>query len=151
MRMKQKNRSGGGKSSAAAKRPAVRIMNVLIVIMVIALAMMAFKLINDLHYTRSTFFSDENMSYTIEYEDFGSLVSSYFNFHADQPDFEEQAGECGKSAQYANAACLDKAYKQAGLDDYADCQKELMEDALEGIDDYKPAVDKINSRLGLEQ
>ena len=129
MRMKQKNRSGGGKSSAAAKRPAVRIMNVLIVIMVIALAMMAFKLINDLHYTRSTFFSDENMSYTIEYEDFGSLVSSYFNFHADQPDFEEQAG----------------------LDDYADCQKELMEDALEGIDDYKPAVDKINSRLGLEQ
>ena len=48
MRMKQKNRSGGGKSSAAAKRPAVRIMNVLIVIMVIALAMTAFKLINDL-------------------------------------------------------------------------------------------------------
>lgn len=151
MRKKQKNQRYNVNRKAAAKRPAVRVLNALIVIAAIILAFIAVKMINHLSYTRTTFFNDEYMGYDIENEQFGSLVSSYFSYHADQPEYEEEAGESGKVAQYANAAFLYKAFRQYGLDDYAGYQKSLMEDALEGIVDYAPAADKINDRLGLEQ
>lgn len=128
----------------------ILIMNIVIVVLCLLLVCTGAVMVEELRYAFSTYYSEDNMGYNVEYGSYDQLAEQCHMLVAEDEHVSRKVREYIGVAQYFEAAFFYKAYEAVGDAERAAGEKAKMEQAYEEMGSWNIVQKDILGKLGLE-
>lgn len=128
----------------------ILIMNIAIVVLCLLLVCTGAVMVEELRSAFSTYYSEDNMGYNVEYGSYDYLAEQYHMLAAEEVRVSRKAREYLGVAKYFEAAFFYKAYETVGDAERAALAKEDMNRAYEEMGGWNIVKKDIHEKLGVE-